>query len=138
MFSRGLFVSAIFVAVALAQVDTGTISGLIHDPSGAAIPGVQVSIKAESTGLTTNVVTNDAGLFVSPPLRAGGFVVEAQAKGFEPAAKRMKRSFLYNPAHESLAGSEDFATNRERIAEFACAERSGPSASKPRQMVGKH
>src|SRR5579872_2014386 len=72
-----------------AQVDTGTLSGLVHDPTGAAIPGVQVSIKDESTGLSTQVTTNQDGLFVSPPLRAGSYVVQVQAKGFEPAAKRV-------------------------------------------------
>ncbi|MGH9668328.1 MAG: TonB-dependent receptor domain-containing protein, partial [Bryobacteraceae bacterium] len=90
MFRRFVFAVALSLGIALAQVDTGTISGLIHDPSGAPIPGVQVSVKAESTGLATNVESNQAGLFVSPPLRAGWFVVEARAKGFEPSAKRVR------------------------------------------------
>ncbi len=73
-----------------AQVDTGTISGLVRDPSGAGMPGVQLSIRDEATGLATTVATNSAGLYVSPPLRVGTYVVEANAKGFETSAKRVR------------------------------------------------
>ena len=90
MFQRLCFFFLTAATLALAQVDTGTISGLVHDPSGAAIPGVQVSIRDEATGLATDVTTNEAGLYVSPPLRAGSYVVEAKANGFAPAANRVR------------------------------------------------
>jgi Carboxypeptidase regulatory-like domain len=77
-------------AAAIAQVDTGTISGLIRDPSGAGKPGVHVKLTDQSTDLTTEISTNSAGLYVSPPLRAGTYVVEVRAEGFEPAAKRIQ------------------------------------------------
>jgi hypothetical protein len=73
-----------------AQVDTGTISGLLRDPSGAVIPGVTVVLKGESTGLSVEVTTNQAGLFVSPPLRAGAYTVEVHSTGFNTAAKRVQ------------------------------------------------
>ena len=78
------------IGIAAAQVDTGTISGLVRDPSSAGIPGVNVTVRDESTGLATGIVTNPTGLYVSPPLRAGTHVVEARAKGFAAAAKRME------------------------------------------------
>ena len=84
---------ALFIAcagAALSQVDTGTISGLVRDASGGGIPAVHVKITDESTGLATEVATNPAGLYVSPPLRAGTYVVEARANGFEAAAKRVQ------------------------------------------------
>ena len=81
---------SIGVAIVAAQVDTGTISGLVRDPSGGGIPGVQVTVRDESTGLATTVSTNPTGLYVSPPLRAGTYVVEALAKGFEASAKRVQ------------------------------------------------
>ena len=70
-------------------MDTGTISGLVRDSSGGGIPAVHVKIADESTGLATEVATNPTGLYVSPPLRAGTYVVEARASGFEAAAKRV-------------------------------------------------
>ena len=72
-----------------AQVDTGAISGLVRDSSGGGIPAVHVKITDESTGLATEVATNPTGLYVSPPLRPGTYVVEARASGFEAAAKRV-------------------------------------------------
>ncbi len=78
------------IGIVFAQVDTGTISGLIHDPSGAAIPNVRVTLKNQSTGLSTDAATNSDGLFVSPPLRAGTYVVEVRAAGFDTVAKRVQ------------------------------------------------
>src|SRR5215467_5632198 len=86
---RLAFVSIILCAVAFAQVDTGTISGLVRDTSGGGIPSVQVTVRDEDTGLSTEISTNSTGLFVSPPLRAGTYVVTVRAKGFESAAKRV-------------------------------------------------
>jgi hypothetical protein len=88
---RNLFVwFVVTLGFALAQVDTGTISGLVRDPTGGGIPGVQVTIRDDSTGLATEITTNPTGLFVSPPLRAGTYVVEARVKGFDAAAKRVQ------------------------------------------------
>jgi outer membrane receptor protein involved in Fe transport len=83
-----LFVTAIGIAVA--QVDTGTISGLVRDASGGGIPGAPVILRDQSTGLATEIASNPAGLYVSPPLRAGTYVVEVRANGFEAAAKRVQ------------------------------------------------
>jgi len=38
--------------MAVAQVDTGTISGFVRDSSGSAIPGITVALKDQSTGLS--------------------------------------------------------------------------------------
>ena len=84
---------SILVAVSgilFAQVDTGTISGVVRDLSGAAIPNSKVSLRSEATGLSTEVTSNPTGLFVSPPLRVGTYVVEVRATGFDAAAKRVR------------------------------------------------
>src|SRR5260370_1616222 len=84
---------ALFIAFSgatLSQVDTGTMRGLVGDRSGGGIPAVHVKITDESTGLATEVATNPTGLYVSPPLRAGTYVVEVRASGFESAAKRVQ------------------------------------------------
>src|SRR5579863_4264738 len=90
MSKRNLVLFVTIIGAALAQVDTGTITGLVRDPSGGGIPGVQVTLRDESTGLATEISTNATGLYVSPPLRAGTYVVEVKANGFESAAKRVQ------------------------------------------------
>jgi Carboxypeptidase regulatory-like domain len=55
----------IFVACgtipALAQVDTANLSGVVLDPSGAAIPEAKVTITKNDTGATRGVNANADG-----------------------------------------------------------------------------
>jgi hypothetical protein len=74
-------------AGALSQVDTGVITGEIHDHSGALVPNAKVSIQNQDTGIQQDTVTNAAGIYVSPPLRPGQYKVEVSLAGFRTAAK---------------------------------------------------
>src|SRR5262245_7185224 len=79
-----------FACAGTAQVDMGTISGLVRDASGAGAAKVRVALRNEGTGITQDVATNEAGLYVSPPLHPGVYVVEVEAAGFERAARRVQ------------------------------------------------
>ncbi len=68
---------------ALAQVDQGTITGTITDPSGAVVPGAQVTLQAIDTGLTLRTVSNHVGIYVFSPLKIGRYTVIAEAPGFQ-------------------------------------------------------
>jgi outer membrane receptor protein involved in Fe transport len=63
-------------------VETGTITGVVRDKSGAVIAGAHVSIRNNATGLTNTPVTDSDGLYVSPPLNPGDYTVEFDAAGF--------------------------------------------------------
>lgn len=63
-------------------VETGTITGVVRDNSGAVIASVQVSIQNTATGITNNTVTDAEGLYVSPPLNPGDYNVAFEAAGF--------------------------------------------------------
>ncbi|MCB1019469.1 MAG: carboxypeptidase regulatory-like domain-containing protein, partial [Acidobacteria bacterium] len=88
-----LFVStlAIFLATPSlrAQIDTGVLSGVIHDNSGGVIPAVEVSIANLGTNYRVQVSTNASGRYVSPPLPAGEYQISVSLEGFQPAAKRV-------------------------------------------------
>ena len=71
-----------------AQVDAGTITGTVHDATGAVIPGASITIVNEGTGQQIATESGAQGIYVSPPLRPGAYRVEARADGFEPAGKR--------------------------------------------------
>jgi hypothetical protein len=61
----------------------GTISGTVHDASGSAIPGAKVVVSNTALGLTREILTTDAGLFVAPALTpAGGYKVNITKDGF--------------------------------------------------------
>ncbi len=72
-----------------AQVDTGTIAGTVRDSSGSVLPRAHVMIQNAGTGQTFELESNDQGIYVSPPLRSGDFVITVTAQGFEKSAKRV-------------------------------------------------
>jgi hypothetical protein len=74
-------------AALFAQVDTGNISGTVKDAAAAVVAGAKVTVRNAGTGIQLDVATNHEGIFVSPPLRAGNYVVEVDATGFERAAQ---------------------------------------------------
>jgi hypothetical protein len=66
-----------------AQVDTGTITGTLHDQAGAVIPFAQITITNQLTGIPTSATGNDHGSFTSPPLQVGTYSVAIAATGFQ-------------------------------------------------------
>src|SRR6185437_2836965 len=61
------------------------ISGVVHDASGAVIPGAQVVISSQSQGTLRTVTTNGDGLFSAPALPPGtGYMVAVTSTGFAP------------------------------------------------------
>ena len=78
------------LSAAWAQVDTGAIAGTVRDASAAVLPHAHVAIANAGTNQTVELLTNAQGLYVSPPLRAGEYVVTVSASGFEQAAKRLQ------------------------------------------------
>ena len=79
---RVLFVILLFVSVGAAVDPTGTISGVVTDPSGAVIPGATVTVKHASTGLTRSTVTDAQGAFLFPLMPVGGYGLTVEASGF--------------------------------------------------------
>jgi len=75
---------ALFATAAFAQIaGSGSIQGVIVDPSGAAIPGAKVSVTNSATGVKTERATTMTGLYVVSPLAPGEYSVEASAAGFQ-------------------------------------------------------
>ena len=65
-----------------AQVDTGTIGGTVHDPTGAVVVNATVTVKNLATQVERKVQTNDAGQYTIPGLRPGTYEVYAASTGF--------------------------------------------------------
>jgi len=77
---------ALFACVMLfAQSERGTISGTIHDASGAVVPGAKVSVTATATNSTQVYLSNDSGDFTAPSLAVGQYEIRIEKAGFRPA-----------------------------------------------------
>jgi hypothetical protein len=66
-----------------AQQTTGSISGLVTDSSGAAVPGVTVTATNTATGTATKVASNGDGVYRFVTLPTGGYTISAEKQGFK-------------------------------------------------------
>jgi hypothetical protein len=76
----GVIVGACLVS---AQVTTGTISGIVQDPSGAAIAGADVAIRNLDTGISRTITSDAGGRYTAPDLPLGNYEVQGQHSGFQ-------------------------------------------------------
>src|SRR5262249_28563973 len=74
---------AFFSVCAWSQTQLGTIFGTITDPSAAVVPGTQVTITNQSTGLTRDTITDPAGQYRLAGLPTGTYVVRIEKTGFQ-------------------------------------------------------
>ena len=79
---RVLAAVIILAGAAVAQTFTGTITGLVTDASGAAVPGAEILVVNTDTGLRTSVATDARGNYAATQLPRGNYRAEAVAKGF--------------------------------------------------------
>src|SRR5262245_34768899 len=67
----------------LAQVDTGSISGVVSDESSAAISGASVTLTNEGTSAELTTTTGIDGGYKFTPVRIGSYKVTATFQGFQ-------------------------------------------------------
>jgi hypothetical protein len=65
-----------------------TIVGTVTDPSGAAVPNVDITITNTETGQIRKLATNAEGQYVAPDLKIGHYTLRAEAKGFKTAERK--------------------------------------------------
>jgi carboxypeptidase family protein/TonB-dependent receptor-like protein len=69
-------------AFASAQTVTASITGLVVDQSGAAVPGVTVTATNQGTNVPYTAVSNETGNYTIASLPVGTYVVRAELSGF--------------------------------------------------------
>ena len=74
-------------ALLRAQVPTGTISGAVTDPSGAAVINVKILVTSTETGFTRVLSSGVSGDFSASALTAGHYRLEAEAQGFKKSGR---------------------------------------------------
>src|SRR5215470_6844768 len=75
--------------------DTGVITGVVTDASGAAVPDAKVTVTNQNTSASTVVGTNSAGNYSTPPLTPGKYRIDIEKQGFK----------LYSNPNIELAGA---------------------------------
>ena len=80
---RAALALAAFTSLALAQIRSGTIVGKVTDSSGAAVVGVEVSVREVNTNAIFTIETKETGEYLAPYLQFGGYEVKARKAGFK-------------------------------------------------------
>ncbi len=67
----------------MAQAPSGTIAGVVRDPSGGVIVGAHVQAVSRASGQARRTLTAEPGDYSFPALLAGEYEVTAEAPGFQ-------------------------------------------------------
>src|SRR5215469_16867045 len=68
--------------VMFGQLDQGTITGIVQDPSGAVIANAAVTLTNVDEGQVLRTKTDGAGIYVFSPVKIGNYSVTAGAPHF--------------------------------------------------------
>ncbi|MDP9158732.1 MAG: TonB-dependent receptor [Acidobacteriota bacterium] len=70
-------------SLTFAQVQNSQLTGIVTDPSDAAIPNAKVTVTNPGTNLSTQATTNQSGVFTVKELQPAVYKVEVKAPGFK-------------------------------------------------------
>ena len=77
-----IFVTMAFTLTAAAQ-NNATLQGTVTDPSGAAVPGANVTVIEQATGATRQTQTTNTGFYQVAQLPPGQYTVAVEKTGFQ-------------------------------------------------------
>src|SRR5204863_7521128 len=62
------------------------VTGRVTDPTGAVIPGVEITVTNIATGAMRTVISNEQGSYAVTQLQPGTYNIKAELAGFKPKA----------------------------------------------------
>ena len=91
-------IGLLLCAIGLAQLDRGTITGILTDSSGARVPGVRIAAKNTATNAIYEAATTSAGEYTVVNLPSGTYDVTFEASGL----KKLVRSKVLLAVSETV------------------------------------
>src|ERR1017187_731074 len=85
---RHYLCAVLLSAVPLLGQTSGTIVGRVTDPAKAAVPGAQIELTSESTGIAATATPSVEGDFAFPRLAPGSYQLKVSADGFKAQVRR--------------------------------------------------
>ncbi len=85
-----VFAMAMMAGAALAQSETGQITGKVSDANGAVVAGAAVSLSSVETGVQRTAITNDDGVYAITNLQPGVYEITVQAANFAKSTQRLQ------------------------------------------------
>ena len=88
MLLRATLLAAVSVCLLSAQSNQASISGVVTDAQGAAVPNAKVVATSTATDIASTTVTNDTGFYSIPALQIGSYIVTVEREGFRGFQRR--------------------------------------------------
>lgn len=66
-----------------AQLYSGSVTGVVTDPSGATVPGAKVTLVDQNKGYTFTATTDSSGRYLVRSVPPGSYKIRVEAKGFQ-------------------------------------------------------
>jgi hypothetical protein len=114
---------------AYAQVVGATLTGTVHDSSGAAVTGATVTIRQTETGAKRVLVTDAGGRFFAPSVPVGPYTVAVEHDGFA----RQEQSGITLTIGQSL--QLNFALTVAGVNQEVVVDAAGPSVNTTTQQT---
>src|SRR5262249_53460228 len=83
-----LFAVLLCSASLLAQESRATVSGVVTDPTGAAIPNAKITATEIRTGVKSSTVSDTAGQYTLPFLPPGQYEIQVEVQGYRPFIRK--------------------------------------------------
>ena len=112
-----LLTIALIMSVAVfAQSNTGSITGVVTDQTGAVVPNATVTVTNQGTNEKRTVQADEEGRYEVPSLSTGVYTIEATGTGFRPTSLKDLRLAVGEKARADVAISvSDVAATVEVI-----------------------
>ena len=98
-----LTIAFIMTVGVIAQSNTGSITGVVTDPTGAVVPNATVTATNQGTNEKRTVQTDDEGRYEVPSLSTGVYTIEATGAGFRPTTVKDLRLAVGEKARTDIA-----------------------------------
>ena len=114
---------------ASAQVPTGSIAGVVHDPTGAPVSGGRIKLVNTTTNLGRSGSTADQGEYSFPSLPAGEYEVAVEADGFPRTTRKAA-------VEAGATTTADFALRLGDLKESVTVDEASPQIQYDSHTVG--
>lgn len=80
---RCFFLLSLTLGLAMAQVSSSTITGVVRDSSGGLVPDAKITLAQQATAESRDLVSNERGEFNAPNLPIGQYSLTVRMQGFK-------------------------------------------------------
>ena len=127
--TSALSVSLLSLGIAMCQVNTASLTGLIRDSSDAVVPDAKITALNNSTGIERISQTNSSGYYVLADLPIGTYEISVEKTGFKKAVSTVSLD-------ATEKGRQDFALEIGMVSTIANVAASAPLLSPEDASLG--